>query len=415
MNAVSKISAFPPTVQPGLPQLGILPNGWCREPIGNHLQEVRRPVSMTDADIYQLITAKRARGGIVEREMLSGREISVKSQFRIAEGDFVISKRQIVHGACGLVPRELDGAIVSNEYSVLRPSPSIDPRFLSYLTNSIYFQQTCFHSSIGVHIEKMIFKLDKWLKWEFDLPPLAEQKKIAEILLTWDQAIRATEKLLANAEAQKRALMQQLLTGKRRLKGFEGGEWVTREIGAISDTWSGGTPSRDNPSYYGGDIPWIKSGELNADTVTSTQESITQLALEHSSAKLVYPGTVLIAMYGATAGVISVSKITAAINQAILAVRPKENFDGAYLLHALDASMEATKRLTQGGQPNLNAGIIRATRIATPSLPEQKAIAEVIDTSVEILSAAKRKLRHLHKEKTALMQQLLTGKRRVTP
>ena len=128
----------------------------------------------------------------------------MKSQFRIEEGDFLISKRQIVHGACGTVPPDLGGAIVSNEYAVLRTRTTLDPRFLAYLSHSIHFQQNCFHSSIGVHIEKMIFKLERWLGLEFDIPPLPEQKKIAEILSTWDKAIETTEKLLANAEGRSR-------------------------------------------------------------------------------------------------------------------------------------------------------------------------------------------------------------------
>ena len=70
----------------------------------------------------------------------------------------------------------------------------------------------------------MIFNLDGWLKWPFDLPPIKEQRRIAEILSTWDKAIAVQEKLVANAKANKKALMQQLLTGKKRLPGFKG-EW----------------------------------------------------------------------------------------------------------------------------------------------------------------------------------------------
>lgn len=173
---------------------------------------------MADEDIYRLVKVKRARGGVVVRENLAGKSISVKSQFEIKTGDFLISKRQIVHGACGLVPSELQGSIVSNEYSVLCGNDDISLDYLNYLAHSVYFQQTCFHSSIGVHVEKMIFKLDRWLSWDFLIPPLAEQKRIAKILFTWDRAIDMVEGLIENSQAQKTALMQQLLTGKRRVK-----------------------------------------------------------------------------------------------------------------------------------------------------------------------------------------------------
>jgi len=214
MTEISRASAYPKSVQPGLPRLGITPPGWSCGPLSAHLYEEIRPLKLADDEIYDLVTVKRSRGGVVLRERLNGKKIAVKSQFRLEAGDFLISKRQIVHGACGIVPPELSGAIVSNEYAVLRAHPSLDLQFLNCLAHSIYFQQTCFHSSIGVHVEKMIFKLEEWLKWDFNLPPPNEQRRIAEILSTWDGAIETVEAKLAALRQEKAALMQQLLTGK---------------------------------------------------------------------------------------------------------------------------------------------------------------------------------------------------------
>ena len=133
-------------------------------------------------------------------------------------GDFLISKRQIVHGACGIVPPELDGAIVSNEYAVLNSDGQIDLGFLRYLSESIYFQQTCFHSSIGVHVEKMLFNTERWLSWPFNLPPLAEQKRIVEILDLATAEVLTIQRLRDVLKKEKKAIMQQLLTGKCRVK-----------------------------------------------------------------------------------------------------------------------------------------------------------------------------------------------------
>ncbi|MGQ3297347.1 hypothetical protein [Reyranella sp.] len=123
MTEVSKASAYPKSVQPGLPRLAATPPGWSRSRLSDHLFEEARPVKMTDDELYDLVTVKRSRGGVVLRERLKGSEIAVKTQFRLKAGDFLISKRQIVHGACGIVPPQLDGAIVSNEYAVLRARP----------------------------------------------------------------------------------------------------------------------------------------------------------------------------------------------------------------------------------------------------------------------------------------------------
>ncbi|PCH74712.1 MAG: hypothetical protein COC12_03435 [Rhodobacteraceae bacterium] len=245
------------------------------------------------------------------------------------------------------------------------------------------------------------------------LPPLPEQRKIADILSTWDRAIEVSESLLATARQQKRALMQTLLTGKRRFPEFEGQKWKEVRLGEVCETWSGGTPSRRKAEYYSGSIPWIKSGEVNAIRVEATEEHITEEALKCSSAKLVEPETVLIAMYGATAGVVSVSGIHAAINQAILAVKANAKLESNFLLFAVQGKMEDTKRITQGGQPNLNAQIIRAAKIPLPCLQEQRQIAKILGASQREIELGCQKIQKLRTEKRALMQQLLTGKRRV--
>ena len=146
--------SFPPSVQAGIPKLPPTPKGWCKAALGANLHEVNRPVRLVPDAEYTLVTVRRSRGGVDKRSVLLGSEIKTPSQFFVAAGDFLISKRQIVHGACGIVPAELDGAVVSNEYAVLGGDGEIDPRFLRYLSETTYFQQTCFHSSIGVHVEK---------------------------------------------------------------------------------------------------------------------------------------------------------------------------------------------------------------------------------------------------------------------
>ena len=189
--------------------------------------------------------------------------------------------------------------------------------------------------------------------------------------------------------------------------------WTKTKIGDMCQTFSGGTPSRTVSKYYGGNIPWIKSGELNSRLIFETGESITEEAVKNSSAKFVNPNTILVAMYGATAGVIAISKIKATINQAILAVVPNNgSFENLYLFYQLEHSMSDVLKNLQGAQPNLNAEIIKNTIIPVPPLGEQKKIAEILSTwdksieTTEKIIAAKQKL------KKSLMQRLLTGSQR---
>lgn len=210
--------SVPPSVQPGIPHLPATPKGWRRVALGQHLREVARPVALEPEQGYDLVTVKRSRGGVCLRERLRGNAIKTPTQFRVEAGDFLISKRQIVHGACGIVPSELAGTIVSNEYAVLNSDGGIDLHFLRYLSESIYFQQTCYHSSIGVHVEKMIFKTERWLSFPFNLPPLDRQHEIVRELDAASAIVESTAAQIELLRAEKSALMQQLLTGKRRVR-----------------------------------------------------------------------------------------------------------------------------------------------------------------------------------------------------
>jgi type I restriction enzyme S subunit len=193
---------------------------------------VERPINLVDEVEYQLVTAKRSRGGVVARSRLLGRDVLTKTQFLIERDDFLMSNRQIIHGGCGIVPPALDGAVVSNEYSVLRPNSKLSLEFLGYLSHSIYFQQTCFHASVGVDVGKMIFDCERWQEFKIHVPPLYEQRRIAEILSTVDDAIAATRAVIEQTRKVKRRVLECLLT-----KGIGHARFKQTEIGEIPEGW----------------------------------------------------------------------------------------------------------------------------------------------------------------------------------
>ena len=280
--------------------------------------------------------------------------------------------------------------------------------------SSRFFQQV--NQNIGATINSI--NSGNLYHFKFPYPPITERNRIAKILGTWDKAMSTTERLIDNSKQQKKALMQQLLTGKKRLiddsgKPFDG-EWEEVTIGSTSKCFSGGTPSRSKEEYYGGDIPWITSGKLNDRFVTSVKEYISELGLKNSSAKVVKNGSLLIAMYGATAGKVAVNKLNGAtVNQAVLALEPNKHCHNLFLFYLFEVEMVKALKLVQGGQPNLSAAIIKGIKIKLPSLTEQRKIAVILTNAEKEVELLEQQCAHLKQEKKALMQQLLTGKRRV--
>lgn len=179
------------------------------------------------------------------------------------------------------------------------------------------------------------------------------------------------------------------------------------KLGSIAKTFSGGTPSRAKPHYFGGTIPWIKSGEVNQRYINSVSEFITDEGLKNSSAKIVQPGTILVAMYGATAGVIAVSRIEGAINQAILAVNAREGVSQEFLFYALEYALEKTVKHVQGAQPNLSAEIIKASKIWLPPLAEQQRIATILDACDRAIDGTAKLLEKQEKRKQGIVHLIL--------
>ncbi|MEL6399687.1 MAG: restriction endonuclease subunit S [Cyanobacteria bacterium J06626_4] len=175
-----------------------------------------------------------------------------------------------------------------------------------------------------------------------------------------------------------------------------------KPIGEFCKTGSGGTPSRKQESkYYNGSIPWVKSGELRETVILETEEKITEAALSETSAKMIPPGALLVAMYGATVGRIATLGIPASSNQAVCHIVPDEAVaDQRYMFYAL--SKQVPKWLDQrvgGAQPNISQHIIRNTQIPLPPIEEQRRIAAILDKA----DAVRRK----RKEAIALTEELL--------
>lgn len=185
-------------------------NDWEQRKVGEILQIAFRAVDLEDDKKYQLVTVKRRNEGIVERARMAGRDILVKSYQEILAGDFVISKRQLVHGGNGLVPPHLSRSIVSNEYLVIEESKGISTEFWALISRTKSMYRQYFLSSFGVDIEKLVFDVQDWKKREITFPKRREQEKLETLFQKLDSLIALHQRELDILKNLKQALLEKM-------------------------------------------------------------------------------------------------------------------------------------------------------------------------------------------------------------
>jgi type I restriction enzyme S subunit len=237
-----------------------------------------------------------------------------------------------------------------------------------------------------------------------------EQTKIGEFFKSLDNLITLHQRKLDKMKNLKSAYLSKMFPkeGEKyprlRFAGFTDA-WEQRKLGDITESFSGGTPSAGNSQYYGGTIPFIRSGEISSD---KTELFVTEAGLNNSSAKMVKVGDVLYALYGATSGEVSISRINGAINQAILAIRSTRNDDHYIIAQWLRMQKEAIiSTYLQGGQGNLSGSIVKELMISLPAdKKEQKLISSFFHNLDNLITLHQRELEKLKQLKQAMLQKM---------
>ena len=192
-------------------------------------------------------------------------------------------------------------------------------------------------------------------------------------------------------------------TPKIRFKNFND-DWEQRKLGEVSDSYSGGTPTVGVKEYYGGQIPFIRSAEINSDC---TELFITEDGLKNSSARLVSKGDVLYALYGATSGEVGRARLNGAINQAILAIKPYAGYDYEFISQWLRKSKQSIiETYLQGGQGNLSGTIVKDLVVQFPTLPEQEVIGTYFANLDHLITLHQRKYDKLINIKKSMLEKM---------
>ena len=321
-------------------------------------------------------------------EVVAGSAIG-SSKKSVQPNDVMIS-RIVPHirRACVVGPANGHRQIASGEWIIFRDE-RIWPKYLRWLLVGDVFHSAFMRTVSGVGGSLLRARPAEVFKIQIPLPPLAEQKRIAGILDVAD-ALRAKRR---EALVQLDTLLQSTF-----LEMF--GDPVTNPMGwdapPLADfckTGTGGTPSRGKMQRYyeGGTIPWVKSGELREEVITSTGEHITVTALKETNVKLVPKDALLLALYGATVGRLGILGIQATTNQAVCHIIPNSlRVDLRYMFHSLSNQVSyLVGRGVGGAQPNISQGIVKSLAIPLPPLDLQHRFAAIVG-SVEQQKANQR-------------------------
>lgn len=304
------------------------------------------------------------------------------------KGDLLVVNIGAGVAECGLV--EVDYEFSIKNVALLKPNRlKLDGKFL--------LQQYLYRKERIAHVVKTggaqpFLSLSELGRLKIITPPLLEQTKIAQILSTWDKAIETTEKLIENSKAQKKALMQQLLTGKRRFPG-EWGTWKNKQVRDLVEIHYGKSPKEINPNV--GIYPVIGTGGVT----------------NHSNIAMHQGPSVVIGRKGTIDKPQLIHTPFWAIDTTFYCV-PKEECDIEWFYYIVK-SLPIKKYNEASGVPSLSRETLYGIRISAPTPNEQKRIAQILKTSSSETTLLKKQLFSLSMQKKALMQQLLTGKRRV--
>ncbi|HAP4898669.1 TPA: restriction endonuclease subunit S [Enterococcus faecalis] len=381
------------------------------------LKEITERVKGNDGRMdLPTLTISAGQGWLNQKDRFSGNiagkeqknyTLLLKNELSYNHGNSKLAK----YGAVFLL-KTYEEALVPRVYHSFKSTKNSDPDFLEYIfATKKPDKELGKLVSSGARMDGLLnINYDDFSNIKINIPHVHEQKKISNLLRKIDNTITLHQRKLEQLKELKKAYLQVMFPAKDervpkvRFAAFEG-EWAHRKLGEITESFSGGTPTVGKSEYYGGDIPFIRSGEISSD---STELFITENGLNSSSAKMVKVGDILYALYGATSGEVGISKITGAINQAILAIRPSKN-DNSYLIIQWLRKQKNTIISTylQGGQGNLSSSIVKNLIIMLPqNKEEQEKVGIFFKRLDDIITLHQNKLEQLKDLKTSYLQNM---------
>lgn len=388
---------------------------WEEKSIGIILSEVKRSIVLEDNQQYELITVKRRNGGVVSRGHLFGRDILVKNYTQLQAGDFIISKRQVVHGATGIIPAKLDKAIVSNEYLVAVGNSEISTEFLTIISSLPDMKRKFFLSSYGVDIEKLFFDTEDWKKRGITIPSTSEQSQICSYFKELDLLIGLHQHKHKKLVALRQAMLRKMFpkdgasTPEIRFKGFSE-DWEVKKLEQLASFSKGQGYSKSDLINSG--TPILLYGRLYTNFETEIS-AVDTFALETKNSIKSKGKEVVVPSSGETAE--DIARASAIVSEGIILggdlniIYPFEGLSPCFLALTLSngrPQQELSKRAQGKSVVHLRKADLEAADIPHPKLLEQQKISSYFRKLDELISQHATQLEKLKQIKSACLAKM---------
>jgi type I restriction enzyme, S subunit len=389
------------------------------KPMSDLVDKVVKPVEVDPHSLYEQIGIRSHGKGIFYKEPVTGNALGNKRVFWVEPGCLVINIVFAWEQAVAKTQNSDLGKIASHRFPMYRPKPDqVELDYLTYLFRTELGKHLLTIASPGGAGRNKTLGQAEFMRIQIPCPPVKEQKRIVEILSTWDRAIATTHALIQNSKDQKLALADRLLTGRERVAGFSS-SWKPSQLRTLGRFVKGKGIARDQVSATG--LPCVRYGEIytHHDFVIRRFSSHIDPTYAAESQRI-YQGDLLFTCSGETA---------TEIGKCVAFVGREEAYAGGDVIiltdHLQDAvflsyllnSRPVIQQKARFGQGNsvvhISASNLGKLVFDLPAIDEQHAIAKVLEIADAAERASREKLRALLVEKAALVQQLLTGQRRV--
>lgn len=338
-------------------------NKWKYYKIGEIVKSISDTYKFSNKEVIFLNTSDISNGKVINRAYSAPKTLPGQAKKSIMKGDLLFSEIRPINKRYARIDFDAKNYVVSTKLIVLRCTDKIDPVYFEYFLTSDYILnhlQTLAEDRSGTFPQITYSNI---ADIDILLPPLSEQKEIAGILSSLDDKIDLLHRQNKTLEAIAETLFRQWFVEEAEET------WEKSTIGEHITTVLGGTPSTTTPEYWGGDIPWINSGEVNNFRIDKPTRYITKLGLEKSNTKVLPKGTTVVAITGATLGQISFLEINTCANQSIVGIIPNEKFPKEFVFFWVKYILqEILLNETGGAQPHINKNDVNEAQLMIPPL-----------------------------------------------